>query len=243
MVLDQVLENTAVERENLWLLTPMLSDSTALTFLNEAQTYFQAAAQADPHNAQAQRWLGRVALLRGKPLQAVEHFSDVVQLRPDNPLGYWELGLAYERLMEYQVETVYWMFTSAKASATSSLKLTWTPTETATLRSATLRTPPVTIETPYCEAYRAIRAGDAGGNIAADYLFPCMDGDPGLPRPPVGGVGVRYPHASGGRLSTGTHGDVLAGDVAFLRHGHGPCAGQSARWWTTGAALVLVQSG
>jgi hypothetical protein len=58
----------------------------------------QALAAQALERFQAYRWLGRAALLLDRPGDAVAAFSAAVRLRPHNPLGWWELGLAYDRL-------------------------------------------------------------------------------------------------------------------------------------------------
>ncbi|MEA3309647.1 MAG: tetratricopeptide repeat protein, partial [Chloroflexota bacterium] len=151
-LLDQVLDAKGFgESPNLWLVPPSIDEPALLAQVQAAQEYFEQAVVSNPKNAQAYRWRGRTALLQGQSVQAVEAFSAYVQLRPQNPLGYWELGLAYERMMEYRVETVYWMFAPAENRDTNYFELAWAPTERATLRAATLQTPAVTIETSYCE--------------------------------------------------------------------------------------------
>ncbi|MDQ7029096.1 MAG: hypothetical protein Q9O62_04635 [Ardenticatenia bacterium] len=64
----------------------------------QAAARFRAAVETDKANSQAYRWLGRASLLLDDPEAAVLTFSAYARLRPKNPLGWWELGLAYERL-------------------------------------------------------------------------------------------------------------------------------------------------
>ena len=82
----------------LWLEPEPLTHPDAQALAAQALERFQAAVQADPANFQAHRWLGRAALLLDRPGDAVAAFSAAVRLRPHNPLGWWDLGLAYERL-------------------------------------------------------------------------------------------------------------------------------------------------
>jgi tetratricopeptide (TPR) repeat protein len=82
----------------LWLEPEPLTRPDAQALAAQALERFQAAIAADPANFQAHRWLGRAALLLDRPGDAVAAFSAAVRLRPDNPLGWWELGLAYDHL-------------------------------------------------------------------------------------------------------------------------------------------------
>jgi tetratricopeptide (TPR) repeat protein len=82
----------------LWLEPEPLTRPDAQALAAQALERFQAAIAADPANFQAYRWLGRAALLLDRPGDAVAAFSAAVRLRPDNPLVWWELGLAYDRL-------------------------------------------------------------------------------------------------------------------------------------------------
>jgi len=82
-----------------WLNPKPLTRPDAQALVTQAMGRYQSAVQADPANFLAYLWLGRAALLLDQPSNAVAAFSAAVRLRPDNPLGWWELGLAYSRLV------------------------------------------------------------------------------------------------------------------------------------------------
>lgn len=82
----------------LWLDSQPLTRPEAQSLAAKALARFEAAIAADPSNFQAYRWLGRTVLLLDRPEEAITAFSAAVRLRPDNPLAWWDLGLAYERL-------------------------------------------------------------------------------------------------------------------------------------------------
>lgn len=82
----------------LWLEPEPLTRPEARSLATQALAHFEAAVAADPGNFQAHRWLGRAALLIDRPEEAIVAFSAAARLRPANPLAWWHLGLAYERL-------------------------------------------------------------------------------------------------------------------------------------------------
>ena len=93
-----LLAEGRAEEGGLWLEPEPLTHPDSQALAAQALGRFQAAVQTDPANFQAHRWLGRAALLLDRPGDAVAAFSAAVRLRPHNPLGWWDLGLAYERL-------------------------------------------------------------------------------------------------------------------------------------------------
>lgn len=66
--------------------------------LNEAIFKLNRAVRINSNNAQAYYYLGKTHCLMGEPDRAKENFIQYTQLKPDNPLGYIELGFTYERL-------------------------------------------------------------------------------------------------------------------------------------------------
>lgn len=82
----------------LWLEPEPLTRPEARSLATQALARFEAAVAADPGNFQAHRWMGRAALLLDRPEEAIAAFSAAARLRPANPLAWWDLGLAYERL-------------------------------------------------------------------------------------------------------------------------------------------------
>lgn len=135
-----------------WLAPTPLKEPTARAAAEEAISWFHRSIEADKDHAQAYRWLGRAALLLDAPDEAETAFAHYVRLRPDNPLGYWELGLAYERLVRRVVEATYWRL-DLHVDKNEDWAIMPGSTEilTRSLTSAYIETPEVTIETPYCE--------------------------------------------------------------------------------------------
>ncbi|MEM1589198.1 MAG: tetratricopeptide repeat protein, partial [Candidatus Bathyarchaeia archaeon] len=86
------------EEGGLWLEPEPLTRSEARSLATQALAQLETAVAADPGNFQAHRWLGRAALLLDRPEEAIVAFSAAARLRPANPLAWWDLGLAYERL-------------------------------------------------------------------------------------------------------------------------------------------------
>jgi superkiller protein 3 len=54
------------------------------------------AVRLNRGNSQAYYYLGKAHCLLGEPEQAVDHYQTIIELRPNNPLGYIGLGFAYE---------------------------------------------------------------------------------------------------------------------------------------------------
>ncbi len=151
-LLDQALEAEGhdTQQESWPLLWETLDDREAQALTEQAAARFHAAIAAAPRHSQAHRWLGRALLLLGKPHSAAEAFSTYVNQRPDNPLGYWELGLAYHRLAQQTEINVHWQFDAELDVSPTSL-VTASNRGTASLPMAEVETPYRVIETPYCE--------------------------------------------------------------------------------------------
>jgi tetratricopeptide (TPR) repeat protein len=97
---------TTAGRNGLLFLEP-LAATAPRALAESASTWFRAAHDVNPDNAQAYRWSGQTALLLDKPAEAVMAFSTYIEMRPDNPFGWWELGLAYERLAQQLPDDTY----------------------------------------------------------------------------------------------------------------------------------------
>jgi tetratricopeptide (TPR) repeat protein len=142
------LEEYDTTKESWPLVWEPLMEEDARALVEDAAERFQAAAAADPGHAQARRWAGRAALLLDEPLAAAKAFSAYVRQRPENPLGYWELGLAYERLVRWTEGTVHWAVEPGVALSDSMFAA---DAVVASLDEAEVQTPDVSIGTPYCD--------------------------------------------------------------------------------------------
>jgi hypothetical protein len=65
------------------------------------------AIQYDPNDAQSHLLLGRAYCLDAEPGKAIEAYLVYTQLRPANPLGHMELGFAFEKLCQKNMEELY----------------------------------------------------------------------------------------------------------------------------------------
>ncbi len=151
--LDQalVLEGRA-SAEDPWLAPLPLETTDALEKAEEARVLLRRSTAVKEDHAQAYRWLGRTALLLDAPEEAERAFSHYLRLKPDNPLGYWELGLAYERLARRAADATYWRLDLGVDDVMDwTIMPEVTKTLTDSLASAYLETPDLMIETPYCE--------------------------------------------------------------------------------------------
>lgn len=142
------LEGYETEKESWPLVWEPLTAEDALPLAEEAAERFRAAVAADPDHAQARRWLGRAALLVDEPLAAAEAFSAYVERRPNNPLAYWELGLAYEAMARRLEGRVHWALEPGAGLADPVFA---TGAVTESLEAAVIETPDVFIGTPYCD--------------------------------------------------------------------------------------------
>jgi hypothetical protein len=175
-LLDQALaaEGYDTAQESWPLLWEPLTRDEAHALTERAAARFRAAVAADPDHAQAHRWLGRTSLLLDEPRKAAEAFSAYVRQRPDNPLGYWELGLAYERLARELERSVYWQFDAGLDTSYGS-SIVASDMVTTSLPMADVETPDVPIDTPYCEQ------GDAPASCfvaATDWSMPDAPQEP-----------------------------------------------------------------
>lgn len=72
-----------------------LSDATLSGRLEQALIYLQKAVEFDPGLAQVYLLLGRSQCLAGDYKAAIDSFGQYTRMRPQNPLGYIEAGIAY----------------------------------------------------------------------------------------------------------------------------------------------------
>jgi hypothetical protein len=99
--------------------------------------------------------MGRTALLLDEPLTAAEALSAYVGQRPENPLGYWELGLAYQRMARQTEGVVHWAVAPGVARSDAVFAA---DAVTAPVEAAAVETPDVSIGTPYCDTGEAPRS-------------------------------------------------------------------------------------
>lgn len=83
-------------------------DASAQAQLPQAVNHFQQALRWQPDNAYAHRLLGRTYLALDNPQEAVPALTRFTELRPDHPLGHWELALAYEQLWRQGADLHYY---------------------------------------------------------------------------------------------------------------------------------------
>ncbi|HEY76417.1 MAG TPA: tetratricopeptide repeat protein [Thermoflexia bacterium] len=150
-LLERALAVEGQGRDDPLLLLKPLENGDARRLAEQAAVHFRAAVRAGGANAQAYRWLGRTALLLGEPEEAVGAFSEFVRQRPDNPLGYWELGLAYERLAREAEKAVRVEFAPELDEGMDLAIINAARALTLPLSTATIETPDVPIDTSYCD--------------------------------------------------------------------------------------------
>jgi tetratricopeptide (TPR) repeat protein len=74
---------------------PPLANDSARARVQQAIAHLIIAEKYNPHLAQAHLLLGRAYCMMGEPENAVSAYKAYVLLRPENPLGHLEFGLAY----------------------------------------------------------------------------------------------------------------------------------------------------
>lgn len=83
-------------------------DQAAQARLPQAVDHFQSALGWEADNAHAYRLLGRAHLAAGDPGAAIPPLTRFTLLRPDHPLGYWELALTHERIWREWADLIYY---------------------------------------------------------------------------------------------------------------------------------------
>jgi tetratricopeptide (TPR) repeat protein len=84
-------------------LSPV-EDGQKQDLIRQAVAEFERSIRSNPNSAHSQLQLGRSYCLLGKPTNAIEAYLSYTKLRPENPLGYLELGFAYEALCRKEGE-------------------------------------------------------------------------------------------------------------------------------------------
>lgn len=101
--IDQMARNTRQDEDRTRPFDPW-QDLIPLNSPEERAAAQQALIEGQhlvavtPYNTEAFRHLGRVAILAGRPDIAISAFSRAVEQRPNSPLIWFELGIAYEQL-------------------------------------------------------------------------------------------------------------------------------------------------
>jgi len=145
------VEGRAGAEEDPYLLLEPLASEEARRLAEQAAICFWAAIEADSGDEQTYRWLGRAEMLLGDPEGAIGAFSTFVRQRPEEPLGYWELGLAYERLAPRAEGTVRVVLGPELDEGANLAIMHDTQALTLPLSTAAIETPDAPIDTPYCE--------------------------------------------------------------------------------------------
>jgi hypothetical protein len=108
----QVLENV-VEKEafnELGLVTcsdSSLQSRESRSQVNQAVFDLKLAIKNNSLAPQSYLLLGRAYCLLDEPENAVESYQKYTTLRPDNPLGHWELALAYEQIWKRWADKIH----------------------------------------------------------------------------------------------------------------------------------------
>jgi tetratricopeptide (TPR) repeat protein len=103
-ILNRVLANTGTAPRETFLCEPLPAgaDGHVQALLAQAVTALQRATRVNPALAQTYRLLGQAFCMLGKPEEAVNVLLKYTHLRPENPLGFLELGFAYEATCRYK---------------------------------------------------------------------------------------------------------------------------------------------
>lgn len=86
---------------------PPISSDPEKTQLRRAISHLESARKYDPRLAQSYLLLGRAYCLDGNIEDAINSYQSYIRLRPKNPLGHLELGLAYS-LIGQKMSTAEW---------------------------------------------------------------------------------------------------------------------------------------
>ncbi|MBO9313434.1 MAG: tetratricopeptide repeat protein [Chloroflexus sp.] len=101
--IDQMARNTRQDEDSTRPFDPWqdlipLNSSEGRAVAQQALIEAQHLVTVTPYNTEAFRHLGRAAILADQPDIAISAFSRAVEQRPDSPLIWFELGIAYEQL-------------------------------------------------------------------------------------------------------------------------------------------------
>jgi tetratricopeptide (TPR) repeat protein len=88
--------------------TPPVSDETAKYRLQEAVIVLNKALRYNSASSHPYLLLGRVYCLQGKYKEAVKAYNQYTFMRPENPLGYLELGFAYSEIHDQYATVQAW---------------------------------------------------------------------------------------------------------------------------------------
>jgi tetratricopeptide (TPR) repeat protein len=69
-----------------------------IDLISRAISYYKAALRLDEGNSHSNLQLGRIYCYIDDPEEAAKYYNRYLELRPNNPIGYLELGFAYEKL-------------------------------------------------------------------------------------------------------------------------------------------------
>ena len=75
--------------------------------LQKAFTYLNKALELDPQDVSTIRLLGVAYGVSQQPLKAIEYFTKVTQLKPDNANGWFDLGIAYMQIGDKEQGEAY----------------------------------------------------------------------------------------------------------------------------------------
>lgn len=87
--------------------------------LDEAVTWLEKSLQVYPNDASALDSLGYLYTLLGKPDKAVEAYLNLTKLEPDNPAGYYGMGMAYYISQDFELAALSLAQAEARLDANS----------------------------------------------------------------------------------------------------------------------------
>ncbi len=145
-----LVEDRQADRYEGLLFPEPLAEPRARSLVEVAHRRFLAATVADPTGARAHLWSGRAAWMLGNSEEAVEALSTYVRLQPNDPDGWWELGLIYGRLDQQVRQALYWALIPDPGDTAEIVLLGAANLVTATLSTADVETPETPVKTPYC---------------------------------------------------------------------------------------------
>jgi tetratricopeptide (TPR) repeat protein len=94
-LIQNVITNTnGINPEDIICAQDPLTNESSRAIVTQAIQHLQASVEYNSHLAHAYLLLGRAFCLLGEPKEAINACQKYINLRPENPLGYLELGFA-----------------------------------------------------------------------------------------------------------------------------------------------------
>ena len=106
-IVDRVLSKGELTQwDSIACASPPVTNASTREILKSAEGDLKQAIRFSPNDAHPQLLIGRAYCMLGEPEKAIDAYQKYINLRPANPLGYLELGFAYEAACRAELEAI-----------------------------------------------------------------------------------------------------------------------------------------